>query len=162
MSAALSAFYRRTILIAEARLRKQATHDPLTDLANRSHFHAQPPRRWSAACATAERLRAAVAHGAVCRQACGAQPGAADGRRCQRRNGGYRGERVYDLRDAGSAVQPLRRAASYRPCTLGTFSSSSRMRAGPDGWVDKNASPPCLLPLALPIFCHRLTAADGW
>ncbi|KRA18357.1 GGDEF domain-containing protein [Acidovorax sp. Root568] len=41
MSAALSAFYRRTILIAEARLRKQATRDPLTGLANRSHFDAQ-------------------------------------------------------------------------------------------------------------------------
>src|SRR3989344_6095805 len=40
MSAALSAFYRRTILIAEARLRKQATLDPLTGLANRSHFEA--------------------------------------------------------------------------------------------------------------------------
>lgn len=41
MSAALSAFYRRTILIAEARLRKQATRDPLTGPANRSHFDAQ-------------------------------------------------------------------------------------------------------------------------
>jgi diguanylate cyclase (GGDEF)-like protein len=40
MSAALSAFYRRTILIAEARLRKQATLDALTGLANRSHFEA--------------------------------------------------------------------------------------------------------------------------
>ncbi|WP_233589909.1 GGDEF domain-containing protein [Acidovorax sp. FJL06] len=41
MSAALAAFYRRTILIAESRLRTQATRDPLTGLANRSHFQAQ-------------------------------------------------------------------------------------------------------------------------
>lgn len=41
MSAALAAFYRRTILIAEKRLRTQATRDPLTGLANRSHFQAQ-------------------------------------------------------------------------------------------------------------------------
>jgi diguanylate cyclase (GGDEF)-like protein len=40
MSAALAAFYRRTILIAEGRLRKQATLDPLTGLNNRSHFEA--------------------------------------------------------------------------------------------------------------------------
>ena len=40
MSAALAGFYRRTILIAESRLRKQATLDPLTSLANRSHFEA--------------------------------------------------------------------------------------------------------------------------
>lgn len=38
MSAALSAYYRRTVLLAESRLRKQATLDPLTGLANRSHF----------------------------------------------------------------------------------------------------------------------------
>ena len=40
MSAALAAFYRHTILKAEGRLRKQATQDPLTGLANRSHFEA--------------------------------------------------------------------------------------------------------------------------
>ena len=40
MSAALAGFYRRTILIAESRLRKQATQDPLTGLNNRSHFDA--------------------------------------------------------------------------------------------------------------------------
>ena len=40
MSAALAAVYRRTILIAGSRLRKQATQDPLTGLANRSHFEA--------------------------------------------------------------------------------------------------------------------------
>ena len=40
MSAALAAVYRRTILIAGSRLRKQATQDPLTSLANRSHFEA--------------------------------------------------------------------------------------------------------------------------
>lgn len=38
MSAALSAYYRRTVLLAESRLRKQATLDPLTGLSNRSHF----------------------------------------------------------------------------------------------------------------------------
>lgn len=38
MMAALAAFYRRTVLIAEDRLRKQATLDPLTGLNNRSHF----------------------------------------------------------------------------------------------------------------------------
>ena len=38
MFAALAAFYRRTILNAEARLRKQATLDPLTGLNNRGHF----------------------------------------------------------------------------------------------------------------------------
>jgi len=38
MFAALAAFYRRTILTAEARLRKQATLDPLTGLNNRGHF----------------------------------------------------------------------------------------------------------------------------
>ncbi|MDH4419690.1 MAG: GGDEF domain-containing protein [Acidovorax sp.] len=41
MSAVLSAYYRRTVLATEGRLRKQATRDPLTGLANRSHFHAQ-------------------------------------------------------------------------------------------------------------------------
>ena len=40
MSAALAAVYRRTILIAGSRLRKQATQDPLTSLANRSQFEA--------------------------------------------------------------------------------------------------------------------------
>lgn len=40
MSAALAGYYRRTILIAESHLRKQATLDPLTGLANRSHFDA--------------------------------------------------------------------------------------------------------------------------
>lgn len=40
MSAALARFYRRTILIAEARLLRQATLDPLTGLNNRSHFEA--------------------------------------------------------------------------------------------------------------------------
>ncbi|MDP2771416.1 MAG: GGDEF domain-containing protein [Giesbergeria sp.] len=40
MSAALAAYYRRTILVAEGRLRKQATLDPLTALNNRSHFEA--------------------------------------------------------------------------------------------------------------------------
>lgn len=40
MSAALAAVYRRTILVAGNRLRKQATQDPLTGLANRSHFEA--------------------------------------------------------------------------------------------------------------------------
>lgn len=38
MSAALSAYYRRTVLLAESRLRKQATLDPLTGLSNRNHF----------------------------------------------------------------------------------------------------------------------------
>lgn len=40
MSSALADFYRRTILIAEERLRKLATQDSLTGLANRSHFEA--------------------------------------------------------------------------------------------------------------------------
>ncbi|MDP4078491.1 GGDEF domain-containing protein [Acidovorax sp. A1169] len=39
MFAALAAFYRRTILIAENRLLKQATLDALTGLNNRAHFH---------------------------------------------------------------------------------------------------------------------------
>lgn len=39
MFAALAAFYRRTILIAENRLLKQATLDGLTGLNNRAHFH---------------------------------------------------------------------------------------------------------------------------
>lgn len=38
MLSALAAFYRRTVLIAEDRLRKQATLDPLTGLNNRRHF----------------------------------------------------------------------------------------------------------------------------
>lgn len=38
MFAALAGFYRHTILVAEARLLKQATLDPLTGLSNRSHF----------------------------------------------------------------------------------------------------------------------------
>ncbi|RZJ47801.1 MAG: GGDEF domain-containing protein, partial [Acidovorax sp.] len=38
MFAALAAFYRRTILIAENRLLKQATLDALTGLNNRAHF----------------------------------------------------------------------------------------------------------------------------
>ena len=40
MSAALAAVYRRTILIAGSRLRKQATQDPLTGLPNRRAFAA--------------------------------------------------------------------------------------------------------------------------
>ena len=39
MFAALAAFYRRTILIAENRLLKQATLDALTGLNNRAHFY---------------------------------------------------------------------------------------------------------------------------
>lgn len=38
MLSALAAFYRRTVLTAEDRLRKQATLDPLTGLNNRRHF----------------------------------------------------------------------------------------------------------------------------
>ena len=38
MFAALAGLYRRTILVAEARLLKQATLDPLTGLSNRGHF----------------------------------------------------------------------------------------------------------------------------
>lgn len=38
MLSALAAFYRRTVLTAEGRLRKQATLDPLTGLNNRRHF----------------------------------------------------------------------------------------------------------------------------
>ncbi|WP_422844886.1 GGDEF domain-containing protein [Acidovorax sp. M2(2025)] len=41
LSAALAAFYRRTILIAERRLLKLATLDGLTGLYNRSHFQEQ-------------------------------------------------------------------------------------------------------------------------
>lgn len=40
LSAALAGYYRRTILIAEARLRRQATLDPLTGLNNRRQFAA--------------------------------------------------------------------------------------------------------------------------
>jgi diguanylate cyclase (GGDEF)-like protein len=38
---ALASFYRNAVLKAERRLLEQATTDPLTGLANRSHFHAQ-------------------------------------------------------------------------------------------------------------------------
>lgn len=41
LSAALAAFYRRTILIAERRLLRLATLDGLTGLFNRSHFQEQ-------------------------------------------------------------------------------------------------------------------------
>ena len=41
LSAALAGYYRRTILIAEGRLLKQATLDGLTGLYNRSHFQTQ-------------------------------------------------------------------------------------------------------------------------
>jgi diguanylate cyclase (GGDEF)-like protein len=41
LSAALAAYYRRTILIAEGRLLRQATLDGLTGLYNRSHFQTQ-------------------------------------------------------------------------------------------------------------------------
>ena len=40
MSASISAFYRRSILVAEHRLVKQASTDPLTGLATRTHFQA--------------------------------------------------------------------------------------------------------------------------
>ncbi len=40
MFASIAAFYRKTIVIAELRLFKQATSDPLTGLHNRSRFHA--------------------------------------------------------------------------------------------------------------------------
>jgi hypothetical protein len=54
--------------------------------------------------------------------------------------------------------QPLR-ACSYRPCTRGTLASSSRMRLGPLGWVDKKPGP--APPPADAIFCHKLTLACG-
>ncbi len=41
LSAALAGYYRRTILVAESRLRRQATLDALTGLCNRGHFVAQ-------------------------------------------------------------------------------------------------------------------------
>lgn len=41
LSAALADFYRRTILSAESRLRRQATRDALTGLCNRRHFATQ-------------------------------------------------------------------------------------------------------------------------
>lgn len=55
--------------------------------------------------------------------------------------------------------QPPRRAASYRVCTLGTLRSSSPMRSGPLGWVDRKLVP--VLPVACVIFFHRLTDASG-
>lgn len=57
LSAALAGHYRRTILIAEGRLLKQATLDGLTGLFNRSHFQTQA-RHALAAC---ERAREPVA-----------------------------------------------------------------------------------------------------
>lgn len=52
------------------------------------------------------------------------------------------------------------RAFSYRPATLGTLASSSRMRFGPEGWVERKEGPPAPPP-ADAIFFHRLMLASG-